>query len=318
MSFMPGDPGAPACAWCGAALSAVSAGDRDIGPAAGPPACAWRVARCAACGAGTTQPWPTPAELDAAYPEAYRPAAGRFGGPADRLLALTRGRLARRIEAIAPPGPVLDVGAGDGSLLRALRGREVLGLERKPDPAADVPLRDARVADLPGGWAAIVMWHALEHLREPAAELAAAAERLAPGGVLVVAVPNWGSPQARAFGPGWLALDLPRHLVHLPRATLLTRLDALGLTVERVSGWRGGQVAFGMLDGLVGRLPGGPSLYDAVRRPEARLEGQSPGERRRALAAGALLAPIAGAAAVAEIAMHRGGTTYVEARRTRT
>ena len=174
MSFMPGDPGAPACAWCGTALSAVSAGDRDISPAAGPPACAWRVARCAACGAGTTQPWPTPAELDAAYPEAYRPAAGRFGGPADPLLALTRGRLARRIEAIAPPGPVLDVGAGDGSLLRALRGREVLGLERKPDPAADVPLRDARVADLPGGWAAIVMWHALEPRREPAAELAAA------------------------------------------------------------------------------------------------------------------------------------------------
>jgi len=275
--------------------------------------------RCAACGAGTTQPWPTQAALDAAYPEAYRPAAGRFAGPGDRVLAWSRGLLARRIDAISPPGPVLDVGAGDGSLLRALRGRgrDVLGLERRADPHADVALRDARVADLAGGWAAVVLWHALEHLPEPAAELAAATERLAPGGVLLVAVPNWGSAQARAFGADWLALDLPRHLVHLPREVLLDRLAGLGLRVERVSGWRGGQAGFGMLHGLVGRLPGSPSLYDAVRRPEARLEGQGPRDRRRALAAGALLAPVAGVAAGAEIAMHRGGSTYVEARRTR-
>ncbi len=300
---MPAD--GAACAWCGGALGGQIAG------------AGWHVVRCAGCGAGTTQPWPSAEDLDAAYPEAYRPAAGRFAGPLDVLLARSRGLLAGRIDAIAPPGPVLDVGAGDGALLHALqaKGRQGLGLERRPDESAAAPLRDARVADLEGGWAVIVMWHALEHLREPGAELAAAAERLAPGGVLVVAVPNWSSLQARAFGPGWLALDLPRHLVHLPRATLLARLAALGLVVERVSDWRGGQVGFGMLDGLVGRLPGAPSLYDAVRRPEARLESQGPRARRRALVAGALLAPVATVAAIAEVALHRSGTTYVEARR---
>lgn len=296
------------CAWCDALLPATRTFPH-----------AWHVVRCAACGAGTTQPWPSPAELDAAYPEAYRPASGRFAGPGDRLLGWSRGLLARRIDALAPPGPVLDVGAGDGALLRALRasGRDVLGLERRPDPHADVPLRDARVAEMAGGWAAIVFWHTLEHLPKPARELAAAAERLAPGGVLVVAVPNWGSVQARAFGAGWLALDLPRHLVHLPRDALPARLAELDLTVERVSGWRGGQAGFGMLHGLVGRLPGSPHLYDAVRRPGARLEGLRPGERRRALVAGALLAPVAGIAAAAEIAAHRGGSTYIEARRAR-
>ncbi len=304
----PGCESAPACAWCGATLPATEASSPS-----------WHVVRCAACGAGTTQPWPTAAALDAAYPDAYRPAAGRFAGPGDWLLAWSRGLLARRIDAVAPPGPVLDVGAGDGSLLRALRarGRDGLGLERRADPHADVPLRDARIVDLAGGWAAIVLWHALEHLSEPAAELSAAAERLAPGGVLVVAVPNWASVQARTFGADWLALDLPRHLVHLPREALLDRLAALGLTVERVSGWRGGQAGFGMLHGLVARLPGSPSLYDAVRRPEARLEGQQPRARHRALVAGALLGPVAGVAAAVEIAMHRGGSTYVEARRTR-
>ncbi len=301
MSFMQAE-----CAWCGATL-----------PGAAEPGQAWHVVRCAACSAGTTQPWPTPAELEAAYPDAYRPAAGRFGSHGDRLLAWSRGLLARRVDALAPPGPVLDVGAGDGSLLRALRarGRDGLGLERHAAVHAGVPMRDAGVADLPGGWAAIVFWHALEHLPAPAAELAAAAERLAPGGVLVIAVPNPGSLQARMSGADWLALDLPRHLVHVPRDVLLGRLAELGLSVERVSGWRGGQVGFGMLHGLVRRLPGRPDLYDAVRRPGARLRAQGQTERRRALAAGALLAPLAGVAAAAEIALRRAGTTYVEARR---
>lgn len=66
-----------------------------------------------------------------------------------------------------------------------------------------------------------------------------------------------------------MALDLPRHLVHLPSAALIDRLRSLGLAVERISYWRGGQVVFGWLHGLVGMLPGHPDLYDAIRRPEA-------------------------------------------------
>lgn len=290
------------CAWCG----------RPLAPSA---RAAPHVSRCPRCGAGTTQPWPDDDALDASYGAAYRPAAGRFRGPGDRLLAATRGALARRVDAIAPPGPVLDVGSGDGSLLRALRrrGREALGLERSPAPG----VRDARVRDLEAGWAAIVLWHSLEHLSEPAAELAAAVERLAPRGVLVVAVPDLGSLQARAFGDRWLALDLPRHLVHLPRAVLVGRLRALGLEVERVSGWRGGQGGFGMLHGLVGLLPGSPDLYEAVRRPQARMRGQDAGRRRTALASAVALAPAAGLAALLEVALGHGGSTYVEARRVR-
>ncbi len=75
--------------------------------------------------------------------------------------------------------------------------------------------------------------------------LARAAELLQPGGVLVVAVPNSDSLQARVFGDRWFALDLPRHLVHLPAETLVRRLNELGLRRGRVSHLRGGQVVFG-------------------------------------------------------------------------
>lgn len=287
------------CAWCGAPRS-------ESEPRGGR-------RRCLACGVSSTDPRPSPADLDRAYSGPYRPAAGRFGGFGDALLRRSRGALARRLDRIAPPGRVLDVGAGDGALLDALRGvgREALGLERgsgRPDMTA------AGLEAIEGEWAAVVFWHSLEHLPEPSAALRHAAALLVPGGVLIVAVPNSDSLQARAFGDRWFALDLPRHLVHLTAAALQARLRGLGLRLERVSYVRGGQVVFGWLDGLVGALPGRPSLYDAIRRPAARFHPLSRGRRLAALLAALVLLPLAVAAAAAEVALRRGGTVYVEAR----
>ena len=289
------------CAWCGAALDERAQRLRGR-------------CRCARCGVATTDPWPDDAELERAYAGWYRPSSGRFSGPGDRLLQRMRGQLSRRLDAAAPPGRVLDVGAGDGSLLDALRqrGRDALGLEReshRPD------VRAVEIDELHERFAAIVFWHSLEHLRAPGGALACAAELLEPGGLLVLALPNAGSLQARRFGHAWLALDLPRHLVHIPAPALLARLRELGLAVERVSYWRGGQVVFGWLHGLVGLLPGHPNLYDAVRRAEARSGRMGGGRRLATLLAGTLLLPLAAALTVVEVALRRGGTVYVEARR---
>jgi hypothetical protein len=289
------------CAWCATAFDRTSealSGRR----------------RCGHCGAATTDPWPSEDELGGAYADWYRPRSGRFAGPGDSILRRTRGLLARRLDNIAPSGAVLDVGAGDGSLLDALRarGREAVGLERtsnRPD------VRVGELDELEGRFAAVVFWHSLEHLRAPGAALARAYELLPPAGVLVVAVPNAASLQARVFGDAWLALDLPRHLVHIPASALLVRLEAVGFRVERVSHARGGQVLFGWLQGLVGLLPGAPDLYDAVRRPSARRTTLRGGARAATLAAGAALLPAAAALAALEVAMRRGGSVYVEARK---
>ena len=253
-------------------------------------------------------------ELEGAYEGWYRPPAGRFAGPGDALLRAMRGRLARRLDRIAPAGPILDVGAGDGALLDALRsrGREATGIERR---AGRADVREVAIAEVEGSWAGIVFWHSLEHLPRSGAALEHAASLLAPEGVLVIAIPNPESLQAALFGDRWFALDIPRHLVHVPAPTLIARLEGLGLGVERVSQLRGGQVAFGWLDGLVGMLPGHPDLYDAIRRPEARRAPVSPPARAAALAAAAVLSPVAAAWAAGEAAVRRGGTVYVEARR---
>jgi len=290
---------AAGCAWCGAGLEPDTRSGTRL---------------CGRCGARTTWPIPSDEELDRAYGSWYRPERGRFGGPGDRLLHRLRGRLSRRLDRVAPPGPILDVGAGDGALLDALAatGREAVGLERHSD-RPDV--REAEVTEVEGSWAAIVFWHSLEHLRDAGAALEHAAKLLEPGGVMVVAMPNPASLQARAFGERWFALDLPRHLVHVPADALLTRLRELGLRPTRVSYTRGGQIVFGWLHGIVGRLPGHPDLYDAIRRPEARRTPISRGQRALGLGIATLALPLAAACAAVEVALRRGGTVYVEAHR---
>jgi SAM-dependent methyltransferase len=288
------------CGWCDAAMG--DARER----------CGHRV-RCAACGAWTTEPAPTVDELEHAYRGWYRPSSGRFAGFGDALLRHLRGRLASRLDGIAPPGRVLDVGAGDGSLVKALRsrGRAALGIDRVPSPPL---VDDTALADVEGSWAAIVFWHSLEHLPRAGGALDHAASVLATNGVLAIAMPNSASLQAALFGKRWFAVDFPRHLVHVPSSALLGRFDRLGMTIDRVSYWRGGQVVFGWLHGFAGWLPGHPNLYDAIRRPEAREEAMAAPTRGLVLLAACLLLPVSLLCAAAEVASRRGGTIYIEAR----
>jgi SAM-dependent methyltransferase len=294
-------PTATECAWCG----------HEFGPA--DERLTGRV-RCSACGVATTSPWPSDEQLGAAYAQWYRPQEGRFSGLGDKVLQRTRSALADRLHKILPPGPVLDVGAGDGTLVRAFirHGREAVGLE--PYSSGE-HIRSAEVEEVDGEWAAVIFWHSLEHLRRPGRALRHAAGLLAPGGTLIVAVPNATSLQARLFGDRWLALDVPRHLVHLSPQALLGEIESLGLEVQRVSYLRGGQVTFGWVHGLVSQLPGHPDLYDAIRRSEAQQSAQTPAKRLYALVGAVAALPMSLVATGVEVAARSAGTIYVEARR---
>jgi len=299
-ALWPGEP-AEACVWCGASLPGTTG--RRHGRA-----------ECPSCGTATTDPVPTAEALDAAYGEWYWPQAGkRFSLVGDTMLRRSRAAMAKRIDAIAPPGPVLDVGAGEGTLIDALtaRGREARGLERDADhPSID----NLPIGEVEGEFAAVVFWHSLEHLGDPWQVVEAASGLLTRGGVIVIAVPNYASRQARAFGDDWLHLDLPRHLVHFTDGSLTDGLERAGFEVTELSPTRGGQVVIGWLDGLVGKLPGNLDLYQALRRKSARRIPVTPLQRLAAIAAGVILFPVALGCAAVEVVSGRSGTVYVEAK----
>ena len=296
--------GTPAteCTWCGAALDGRAA--RRFGRTG-----------CPECGASTTDPRPDATALDEAYGDWYWPETGnRFSLVGDALLRRSRASMAARIDEVAPPGPILDVGAGEGTLIDALatRGRKVAGIDRQ---SGHPEVEEAELSSLEGPYSAIVFWHSLEHLPEPGEAIGQAARLLGTGGVVFIAVPNIGSRQAAAFGDDWLHLDLPRHLNHQTLSSLRSGLEARGFVVGQVSGTRGGQVVIGWLDGLVAKLPGRLSLYQSLRRKSARRIEVSPAKRTAAIAAGMILLPVAAFCAAIEIVTGRSGTVYLEAHR---
>ena len=94
------------------------------------------------------------------------------------------------------------------------RGFDVHGLEVSEQAVEGADSRAVvRIADdlVEAGYEAesfdqIVIWHVLEHLRDPRGTLIECHRLLKPGGRLVVAVPNAASWQARFGGAGWVHL----------------------------------------------------------------------------------------------------------------
>jgi 2-polyprenyl-3-methyl-5-hydroxy-6-metoxy-1,4-benzoquinol methylase len=71
------------------------------------------------------------------------------------------------------------------------------------------------------GFDVVISWHSLEHLPRPWTVIEKAASLLAPGGVLVLAMPNPDSYEFSILKRRWYHLDTPRHLHLFPLKTLV-------------------------------------------------------------------------------------------------
>jgi SAM-dependent methyltransferase len=77
--------------------------------------------------------------------------------------------------------------------------------------------------ELAGQYDVLSLFHCLEHTPDPRAEIAAAYTTLAPGGLLVIEVPDPECPAGRLFGRFWFPWFQPQHL-HLLSVANLSRL----------------------------------------------------------------------------------------------
>jgi 2-polyprenyl-3-methyl-5-hydroxy-6-metoxy-1,4-benzoquinol methylase len=154
---------------------------------------------------------------------------------------------------------ILDVGCGRGSLLKtfARMGCECCGVERTefPPEAETQGIRFHRgtmeeISFEPASFDVLVLWHVLEHLEDPIAMLREVNRILRPGGILAVAVPNFGSFQARLFRRHWFHLDVPRHTHHFDPDTLVRSLGEENFRIMFKSTFSLEQNPFGFIQSL--------------------------------------------------------------------
>ena len=246
------------CPACGAVetTSAFAASDIRYGTPG-----EFTIIRCGNCGTGRTSP--SLEDVSAWYPSSYQNFLARDSAT-DRIFVRSAARYVgsgtgtrRALSALVPAtdlgGPVtkatrvLDVGAGSGHMVGALRQRGVdaWGVEPSSDAvrrahARGVPTIEVGTLSVfadrhpDARWDVIRFWHTLEHMREPRVDLDVAHGLLAPGGRVVVGVPNFGGVLSRATRQDWGHLDAPRHYTHFTATGVRAVLRRSGFHVSRV------------------------------------------------------------------------------------
>jgi len=143
------------------------------------------------------------------------------------------------IRQFRPSGKLLEVGCARGDFLRVARENfEVYGVEPSPglaDDAADVaPIHRDVVETLPThDFDVIASFHVIEHVDSPKRFVAAMAERLKPGGLLVLETPDIDSLPFKMMKAKWRQF-IPEHYFFFDRATMTRLLSENGFKVERI------------------------------------------------------------------------------------
>jgi 2-polyprenyl-3-methyl-5-hydroxy-6-metoxy-1,4-benzoquinol methylase len=262
----------PACAVCGDTRRTTI--DRDAS-----------VVRCGGCGHRYVDPRPTQAEILRGYARADAYDAW-LESDADRE-RLWRRRCAA-VLAGGAPGRLLDVSAGVGTFLAVARehGWIVEGTEVSPTAVAHARDRHGLAlhlgtlddVTLAGPFDAITLWHVLEHVPDPLDLLRRCRGLLAPGGRLILAMPNDGAaarrlteatnivrrvagrPVSGRYLP--LAPGVESHIQHFEPATVRRAIQATGFDVVSISAddaaprrSRPGRAVFAVRAGMTRLLP---------------------------------------------------------------
>lgn len=125
------------------------------------------------------------------------------------------------------PGSILDIGAGTGDfLLKARENRwNVFGAEPNSDARELASKKGLHLKEDTSGFEngkfdVITLWHVLEHVPDLDEQITELKRLLKPDGLLVIAVPNFKSYDAKVYEENWAAYDVPRHLYHFSQTSI--------------------------------------------------------------------------------------------------
>ena len=136
----------------------------------------------------------------------------------------------RLINKQVPTGKLLDIGCGTGDFLEVSKnhGWQISGVEPNKE-AREIAAKktNSTIYDIPAlndfeanSFDVITLWHVLEHLPDLEMHIKLFNHLLKPEGLLIIAVPNYKSFDAKHYKEFWAAFDVPRHLWHFSQQSI--------------------------------------------------------------------------------------------------
>jgi SAM-dependent methyltransferase len=147
-----------------------------------------------------------------------------------------------------PPRRALDVGCGEGRIVRALRARgyETVGVDAAPrliefaharDPSGDYRVAAAETLPFPdGSFGLVLAFNVLMNVDDPARAIAEAARVLAPSGCICLSIVHPLASAGRFVDGGFTIVDYLRERQHEERVGKLVFAN-LHAPLERWSRW---------------------------------------------------------------------------------
>lgn len=142
---------------------------------------------------------------------------------------------------------LLDVGCGTGDFLLTCKnkGWKVTGVEpnAKAKIAAENKLKgttgfeiysDINQLNSEAQFDVITLWHVLEHVPNLEIYISSLKKLLKPNGVLIVAVPNFKSYDAKYYKQFWAAFDVPRHLWHFSKKSIQLLFEKHEMSIVKI------------------------------------------------------------------------------------
>jgi len=181
----------------------------------------------------------------------------------------------------------LDIGAGTGHFINAttLSGFNSIGLE--PDVDARKLAEDTHKVNIQPlenlynlekkSIDVITMWHVLEHVYDLNKDLKQIESVLKDDGVMIVAVPNMNSYDAKHYKEHWAAYDLPIHLYHFTPNDIDNLFNKFNMEIVEIlpmkfdsyyvsmlsEKYKKGNIVSAVINGLESNLKANPKEYSS-------------------------------------------------------
>lgn len=139
---------------------------------------------------------------------------------------------------------LLDIGCGTGDFLQTAQKNNWIVSGIEPNTQAreiankktnNAVFETAHLLELnENSFDVITLWHVLEHLPDLEDQVLVFKKLLKPNGILIIAVPNYQSYDAKYYKSFWAAYDVPRHLWHFNMQSISNLVEKYSMLVEKI------------------------------------------------------------------------------------